>query len=156
MIYGVFSLGRSGIDPEYCCAICLVSGGLLLHSFVKLLQVERGFHVDKLVTVDLTFSGNRYSTDEKRAVALKILMDRVLALPDIKDAAVANRVPLTGEGDNEMWYPRQVRTYPSHNGRLRTSAPSVRIISGHSGFHCKRDDSSLTAIAHEQWDWYRP
>ncbi len=82
--------------------ICLVSGGLLLHSFVNLLNVDRGFQVERLVTVDLDLPGNRYPSQEKRAAMLHALLERVRAFPDVRDVAVANRIPLTGEGNNNV------------------------------------------------------
>ena len=89
------------VGVEVCLsATCLVLGGLLLHSFAKLLKVDRGFEVQNLVTVDLELPGNRFPTEERRAIVLKALIDRIQELPDVKQAAVANRVPLTGEGEN--------------------------------------------------------
>src|SRR5206468_12315194 len=35
-------------------ALCLIAGGLLLHSFSKLLQVEAGFAASRVMTVDVS------------------------------------------------------------------------------------------------------
>ena len=83
-------------------AMCLVSGGLLLHSFLRLLNVDRGFQVERLITVDLALPDNKYATTESRAAVLKTLLDHIRALPDVSGSAITNKVPLTGEGQNNI------------------------------------------------------
>jgi predicted permease len=83
-------------------AMCLIAGGLLLHSFVKLLNVDRGFEVQHIVTVDLSLPQNHYPNGEKRAVFLHSLLDRVGSLPGVQSAGVSNRLPLSGEGGNNL------------------------------------------------------
>jgi predicted permease len=83
-------------------AMCLIAGGLLLHSFVKLLNVDRGFEVQRIVTVDLSLPATRFSDIEKRAVFLRSLLQGVVSLPGVKSAGVSNRLPLSGEGGNNL------------------------------------------------------
>lgn len=83
-------------------AMCLIAGGLLLHSFVKLLHVDRGFEVQRIVTVDLSLPADRYSNTEKRSAFLRSLLQGVGSLPGVKSAGVSNHLPLTGEGGNNL------------------------------------------------------
>jgi putative ABC transport system permease protein len=83
-------------------ALCLIAGGLLLHSFVKLLNVDRGFEVQRIVTVDLSLPENQYPNGEKRAAFLHSLLERVGSLPGTLSAGVSNRLPLSGEGGNNL------------------------------------------------------
>ncbi|HKW97212.1 MAG TPA: ABC transporter permease [Bryobacteraceae bacterium] len=83
-------------------AMCLIAAGLLLHSFVKLVNVDRGFDVNRILTVDFTLPYNRYPSTEKRAVLLHSLVERVEALPGVRSAGVSNRLPLSGEGGNNL------------------------------------------------------
>ncbi|MCU1276313.1 MAG: hypothetical protein JWO48_3744, partial [Bryobacterales bacterium] len=83
-------------------AMCLIAGGLLLHSFVKLLNVDRGFEVQRIVTVDLSLPATRFSDIEKRAVFLRSLLQGVASLPGVKSAGVSNRLPVSGEGGNNL------------------------------------------------------
>ncbi len=83
-------------------AMCLIAGGLLLHSFVKLLNVDRGFDVQRIVTVDLSLPQNRYPNGEKRAAFLQSLLERLGSLPGVQSAGVSNRLPLSGEGANNL------------------------------------------------------
>ncbi|HXI41205.1 MAG TPA: ABC transporter permease [Bryobacteraceae bacterium] len=83
-------------------AMCLIAGGLLLHSFVKLLNVDRGFDVQRIVTVDLSLPQNHYPNGERRVAFLDALLLRVRSLPGVQSAGVSNRLPLSGEGGNNL------------------------------------------------------
>ena len=83
-------------------AVCLIAGGLLLHSFAKLLNVDRGFEVQRIITVDLSLPPARYSGTEQSAAFVHALLDRVEALPGVASAGVSNRLPLSGEGGNNL------------------------------------------------------
>jgi putative ABC transport system permease protein len=86
-------------------AMCLVAGGLLLHSFFNLINVDRGFETQRIVTVTVNLPGSRYPDRDKRAIFLRSLLDRVKALPGITSAGVSNMLPLTGEGGNNLLAP---------------------------------------------------
>src|SRR5262249_18259069 len=47
-------------------ALCLIAGGLLLHSFVRLLRVDKGFDAGRIVTVSLNLGGSKYPDLQKR------------------------------------------------------------------------------------------
>jgi predicted permease len=83
-------------------AMCLIAGGLLLHSFVKLLQVDKGFGAERVVTVDLNLPASRYPDFEKRQVFVRALLARVSAVPGVIAAGVSNQLPLAGEGGNNL------------------------------------------------------
>ncbi|HEV2689646.1 MAG TPA: ABC transporter permease, partial [Bryobacteraceae bacterium] len=83
-------------------ALCLIAGGLLLHSFVKLLQVDRGFEAERVITVTLNLPGSRYSTRDKRTSFLHSVLDKVTAVPGVVSAGVSNMLPLGGEGANNL------------------------------------------------------
>jgi predicted permease len=82
--------------------LCLVAGGLLLHSFVKLLDVDRGFAAQRVITVNLNLPGNRYPDQSQVARFTRSLLDSVRALPGVVSAGVINRLPLSGEGGNNL------------------------------------------------------
>lgn len=82
--------------------LCLMAGGLLLHSFVKLLDVDRGFAVQQVVTVNLSLPDNRYPDRPQVARFTRSLLDSVRVLPGVVSAGVINRLPLSGEGGNNI------------------------------------------------------
>ena len=82
--------------------LCLMAGGLLLHSFVKLLDADKGFAVQQIVTVDLSLPGNRYPDHPQTVRFTRSLLDSMRAVPGVISAGVANRLPLSGEGGNNL------------------------------------------------------
>jgi predicted permease len=81
-------------------AICLVAAGLLLHSFVKLLNIDPGFTSERVVTVDLTLPGVRYPSAQKRVEFYRLLLSEVDALPGVMSAGITNGLPVTASGGN--------------------------------------------------------
>ena len=86
-------------------AMCLVAGGWLLHSFFKLLDVDRGFETQRVVTVGLNLPSTRYPDREKRAAFLQLMLEQVQGLPGVTSAGVSNILPLGGEGGNNLVAP---------------------------------------------------
>jgi putative ABC transport system permease protein len=90
-------------------AVCLIAGGLLLHSFFKLLQVDRGFETQHIATVTLNMPNARYSDREKRADFMHSLVEHVKVLPGVISVGVSNLLPLGGEGSNNLIAPEGSR-----------------------------------------------
>ncbi len=82
--------------------LCLMAGGLLLRSFVKLLDADKGFAVEQIVTVDLSLPRNRYPDQPQTVPFARSLLDSVQALPGVISAGISNRLPLSGEGGNNL------------------------------------------------------
>jgi predicted permease len=78
--------------------VLLVLAGLLVSSLWHVLSVDRGFTTDQAmqVTIDLP---QRYSANKDRAAFFDRAAGKVRALPGVRFAAVASRVPLTGESN---------------------------------------------------------
>ncbi len=81
--------------------LCLMAGGLLLHSFVNLLDVDRGFVAQQVVTVNLNLPSNRYP-DPTIVRFIHSLLDSVRVLPGVVSAGVSDMLPLGGEGHNNL------------------------------------------------------
>jgi predicted permease len=81
-------------------AVCLIAAGLLLHSLVNLLNVDRGFETNHIVTVGVNPPLSRYPTPQKRVAFVRTALDRLKLLPGVIDVAMANMLPLAGEGGN--------------------------------------------------------
>ena len=67
--------------------VLLASAGLLLHSFVKLMQADRGYDVQRVLAVDLSLFGQRYSSASARGAFYSELLDHVRSLPGVERAA---------------------------------------------------------------------
>src|SRR5262249_49174804 len=81
-------------------AVCLIAAGLLLRSLVDLLGVDRGFETNRIVTVDVNPPLSRYLTPQNRVAFVRTALDRLKVLPGVLDVAMANMLPLAGEGGN--------------------------------------------------------
>ena len=79
-------------------AVCLVAAGLLLHSFVKLVNVDPGFRSQRVMTIDLSLPGVRYPNPPKRVEFYRLLLSEVTALPGVVSAGITNGLPVTADG----------------------------------------------------------
>ena len=70
---------------------------LLARSFVRVMQVNRGFGVDHVLAVDVTLPGARYAAAAPRTRVYDAILDRVHALPGVQTASWISNLPLTGE-----------------------------------------------------------
>ena len=97
------------------CSLCLVVGGLLLNSFVRLILVDKGFQTDHALTLNLGLPTARYPDNSHRTVFVRRLLDRIEAIPSVVSAGVSNRGPLSGEGSNTgMWLEGDIETGGHH------------------------------------------
>jgi predicted permease len=83
-------------------ALCLIAGGLLLRSFVNLLRADKGFAVQRVITVNLNLPDSRYPDQPQRVRFTRSLLDAVRMLPGVVSAGVSNMLPLSGEGGNNL------------------------------------------------------
>lgn len=78
--------------------LLLVLAGLLVSSLWHVLRVERGFAYDRALEVRLSLP-SRYRSNQDRAGVFDLAVERLRAIPGVRAAAVASRVPLTGESN---------------------------------------------------------
>ncbi len=131
-------------------AICLVALGLLLHSFVELMRVARGFDVQRVLTVNLNLPDQKYGRIEQRKQFWDGLLPRVKSLPGVISVGISNRLPLTGGGRIIGSY-RKAKTLALRNGPLAICGSSTRDISAHSEFHWNAGASSPPLTRAREW-----
>src|SRR5260370_4390999 len=73
----------------------LASAGLLLHSFIKVMRADRGYQVERVLAVELSPSGRRYSTAENRVAFYRELVEKVRTLPGILAVGAISDLPAT-------------------------------------------------------------
>jgi predicted permease len=74
----------------------LIGAGLLLKSFVTLMDMDLGFQPERVVAMNIRLPGLRYPSAEQRLSFFRQLEERVRALPGVQAVAFANRMPLRG------------------------------------------------------------
>jgi putative ABC transport system permease protein len=82
----------------------LAVAGLLLHSFVRVMYVDKGFNAERVLAADLDLPEQRYGGGRGVALFLTHLVDEVRALPSVTSAAAVNALPLTGDYNTRMIY----------------------------------------------------
>lgn len=77
------------IIVEVACAMVLLAGSsLLIRSFLKLTNVETGFRADHVLTMLVNIEPGRCSTDRPCLPIFQEMLQRIRALPGVKDAAI--------------------------------------------------------------------
>lgn len=83
--------------------VLLVSAGLLLRSFLKVLDVDLGFQPDRAASIKVDYDDTVPSPDAsvaKRSAIFQQILARVSALPGVEAAGMADYLPL---GPNRSW-----------------------------------------------------
>jgi predicted permease len=83
--------------------VVLIGAGLLIKSFVRLLDVQSGFNTANLLTAGVSLPGKKYDDNKKIARFYNELVQRLESLPGVEGVAVANDLPL--QGDDTTSYP---------------------------------------------------
>jgi putative ABC transport system permease protein len=76
----------------------LVVTALLSVSFIRLMNVDRGFDADRVLAVGVSMPATRYADERTRLAAYDRLLADVHAMPGVTGATTSSMVPLAGEG----------------------------------------------------------
>jgi putative ABC transport system permease protein len=94
-------LRRIFVSAEAALAVLLLAGsGLLLRSFVKLLQVDPGFRSEGVLTLQVALPTAKYPKPEQTSAFFRELVDRVQQLPGIQAVGAVSILPLSGTGNS--------------------------------------------------------
>jgi putative ABC transport system permease protein len=75
--------------------VLLVGAGLMVKSLYRLINVNPGFQPDRVLTVEMYLSSQRYSKDSAVINFWQRVLDGVRGLPGVEAAAVGTNIPLT-------------------------------------------------------------
>ena len=76
--------------------VLLASAGLLIKSFIRLQQVDRGFDTDNVLTMVIPVSVARYSEDAQFVNFFVQVLERVRHIPTVRSAGIVNYLPFYG------------------------------------------------------------
>jgi len=79
------------------CALLLVIGGLLIHSFIKITGIDQGFRTSDVIAGDVMLNGKAYQQTETRAGFYRDVIAKLQTLPGTEAAGAVSKLPLTGE-----------------------------------------------------------
>lgn len=79
--------------------VLLVGAGLLVRSFIRLLNVTPGFEQRNLLTMMVPATGTKYASNEQTITFYQTVINRVKSLPGVEAAAIVSNLPFGGNGD---------------------------------------------------------
>ena len=91
------------ISEVALACVLLVSAGLLMRSFLKVLDVDLGFQPDRAAAIKIDYDDSAPSDEAsqaKRGAIFQQILARVSALPGVQAAGMADYLPL---GPNREW-----------------------------------------------------
>src|SRR5207245_2096606 len=84
---------------EIALSLVLLAGaGLLLKSFLRLMQVDPGFRPENVLTMRISLPDARYPKPEQIRRFYQQALDRVSKLPGVVAAGIVYGLPLSGQG----------------------------------------------------------
>jgi putative ABC transport system permease protein len=90
------------VVTEIASAVVLVVGaGLLIRSFISLVDIDPGFNPSHLLTVQTWLPLPQYAKAPQRLAFFQEVLSRVKQLPGVVDAAAAYNVPFAGFGGRD-------------------------------------------------------
>jgi putative ABC transport system permease protein len=97
-------IGSVLVVAEVALALVLLAGsGLMVRSFVRLLNVDPGFDPHNVLRADLSLPAPRYAKPEQQKMFYEQLLERIKALPGVEVASATTQTPLS-PGDNWAFF----------------------------------------------------
>jgi len=90
--------------------VLLAGGGLMLRSFVRLIDVDPGFNPSNVLRLDLSLPGPRYARPQQQKQFYAELIDKIKTLPGVESVGATTQTPLS-PGDN--WGPVSIDGRPA-------------------------------------------
>src|SRR6201999_2378605 len=76
--------------------------GLLGVSFMRALNIDRGFDAEHVLTVDLALPAARYATEPARQATYDRILASLQDLPGVQSASTTSMLPLLGRGQSNF------------------------------------------------------
>jgi predicted permease len=121
------------------CLMLLAGGGLLLRSFLHVLDVNPGFHASGVLTMQISLPSQKYSKSEQIVAFFHNALERVRALPGVEAAGFIDALPMSDNPNSGTIYVdskavSQDQTQPEADGRSASAgymeAMGIRLLEG--------------------------
>jgi predicted permease len=93
---------RSGLVVSEVSLACLllIGAGLMLRSFLNLLQTDPGFRADQVLTASISLPQIKYKDNNAVRIFHERLLDKLRVIPGVSAAGAGSDLPWTGWDDN--------------------------------------------------------
>jgi predicted permease len=143
---------RIGVAVQIAFALPLLAGAsLLIRSAIQVSRVDLGFRPERLATWSFEVSRNKHVSDPEVAGYYARLIVAVRAVPGVANAALVNRIPLSGAQTNPVHFENATGTTEDLTDvDSRTVTPEyfatlgIRLVAGRS--FTEHDDASSSAV----------
>jgi putative ABC transport system permease protein len=137
--------------------VLLVGAGLMIRSFVYLLNLSPGFDTQGVLITDVPLSRSRYPTGEQQAAFTRQAIERTRELPGVTSVAAVNIVPLSGDGRQSTFTieGRPVPDGQEPDGEVTTVTPDyfrtmgIPLLTGRTFTEQDKTDSPSVVIISE-------
>lgn len=138
--------------------ILLIVSGLLLRSFFRMQQADWGFTSDRVLTMKVHLSEDRYRDRQQLIGYLDRVLEEVRSIPDLRESAITSALPLEGWGQS---VPFSVASRPPpdithrQNCFFKVVSPlyfrvvGMRLLRGRGLAESDRQEAPLVAVINE-------
>ena len=102
--------------------LLLVSSGLLLRSFAKMLAVDPGFEPARVLTASLSLPKHDYPTQQKVDGFFSELQGNLLKIPGVQSVGFSSNIPIAGQNSGRLITPE---------GHVRAAGEAWNIVSNY-------------------------
>jgi putative ABC transport system permease protein len=136
----------------------LVGAGLMVKSFLRLINTDPGFNPENVLTMELLLPRAGYAEEAQRAVFFHQLLERVEALPGVEMAGVVSHLPLGGSNASAGFLIEGRPEPPpgqGNDGRYRVCSPryfealGIRLLRGRAFTEQDREGAAPVVIVNE-------
>jgi putative ABC transport system permease protein len=83
--------------------VLLVGAGLMIRSFAKLNQVDKGFDPESVLALGVALLPNKYPSDEQVANFYSQIIENVAAMPGVESVGAITDLPLSGSNTSDSF-----------------------------------------------------
>jgi putative ABC transport system permease protein len=105
-------------------AMLLIAAGLLLHSFIRLMRIDRGFETERVIAADLMLPGAKYKEAAAREQFYDRLLPKLRTIPGVISTGLVSVLPLEGEGWTDV-----ITVEGDHTPTMKRPFANFRFIS---------------------------
>jgi putative ABC transport system permease protein len=77
--------------------VLLISAGLVVKSFIKIVQTETGMRTENLLTMQITLSQTKYAKPSQQEAFFRAVAERLQAVPGAESVGMISYLPLTNQ-----------------------------------------------------------